>query len=77
MGARALSVAPISPVLGARIEGVDLARPTDAATFGRLEAALHAHGFIVLPGQHLSPRDLVAFGQLWGPPDPQDRKSVV
>ncbi len=70
MGARAPTVAPISPVLGARIEGVDLALPLDAATFDRLEAALHEHGFIVLPGQRLAPRDLVAFGKLWGPPEP-------
>jgi taurine dioxygenase len=52
------------------IEGVDLSRPVDRETFARLEAALHDHGFIVLPGQELTARDLVAFGRLWGPPEP-------
>ena len=60
----------LSPVLGARIEGVDLARPVDRGDFLALEAALHAHGFIVIPGQRLQPRELVAFGRLWGPPEP-------
>ena len=65
-----MNVAAISPVLGARVTGVDLARPLDGATFARLEAALHEHGFIVLPGQRLTPHDLVAFARLWGPPEP-------
>jgi len=63
-------IEPISPVLGARVTGVDLSRPIDDATFDRLEAALHTHGFIVLPGQRLSASDLVAFGRRWGPPEP-------
>jgi alpha-ketoglutarate-dependent taurine dioxygenase len=53
-----------------KIEGVDLSRPVDRATFARLEQALHEHTFIVLPGQELAARDLVAFGRLWGPPEP-------
>ncbi|HUP98561.1 MAG TPA: TauD/TfdA family dioxygenase [Usitatibacter sp.] len=53
-----------------RIGGVDLSRPLDPATFARLEDALHEHGFIVMPRQHLAARDLVAFGRLWGPPEP-------
>ena len=65
-----LRIEPVSPILGARIQGVDLSRPLDAATFGRLEAGVHDHGFIVLPGQALAPRDLVAFGRLWGRPEP-------
>jgi taurine dioxygenase len=52
------------------VAGVDLSRPVDPATFAGLEAALHEHGFIVLPGQQLTARDLVAFGRLWGPPEP-------
>ncbi len=65
-----LSIEPLSSILGARIDGVDLAQPVDPAVFARLEAALHEHGFIVFPGQRLAPRDLVAFGRLWGPPEP-------
>src|SRR5258706_12350923 len=61
---------PLSPILGASIEGVDLSRPLDAAAFAPLEAALHEHGFIVVPGQSLSAAQFVAFGRLWGPPEP-------
>ena len=53
-----------------KIGGVDLSRPVDRSTFQRLEDALHEHTFIVLPGQKLAARDLVAFGRLWGPPEP-------
>jgi taurine dioxygenase len=65
-----VDVQPLSPVLGARIGGVDLARPLDRETFARVEAALHAHCFIVFPGQKLAAAQFVAFGRRWGPPEP-------
>jgi len=65
-----LRIEPLSPILGARIHGVDLSRPLDAATFTRLETALHDHGFIVVPGQKLTAAQFVAFGRHWGPPEP-------
>ena len=70
MSARTLSVEPLSEVLGARIEGVDLSRVPDAADFARLEAALHDHGLIVFPGQRLDARSFAAFARLWGRPEP-------
>jgi taurine dioxygenase len=65
-----MNVAPLSPVLGARITELDVSQPLSDAQFSRLEAALHAHGFIVLPGQHLSPRSMVDFARRWGRPEP-------
>ena len=65
-----MDVQPLSPVLGARISGIDLARPLDQETFSRVEAALHEHGFIVFPGQKLDCAQFVAFGRLWGQPEP-------
>lgn len=65
-----LRIEPVSDILGAFISGLDLSRPLDAATFTRLETALHDHGFIVLPGQQLSAAQFVAFGRHWGPPEP-------
>jgi taurine dioxygenase len=64
-----MEVRPLSDVLGARIEGVDLRR-MDAAGFAAAEAALHEHGFIVFPSQQLAAADLVAFARRWGPPEP-------
>ena len=60
---------PLSEVLGARIDGADLKR-LDERGFAMVEAALHDHGFIVFPGQSLTPRELVAFARRWGPPEP-------
>lgn len=65
-----ISIKPLSPVLGARAEGVDLAQKIDDWTFTRLEAALHEHGFIVFPGQELTAAQLVRFARRWGPPEP-------
>lgn len=65
-----MNVAPLSPVLGARITELDVSQPLSDAQFSRLEAALHTHGFIVLPGQHLSPRSMVDFARRWGRPEP-------
>jgi len=65
-----VQVRALSPILGARVEGVDLARPLDGDEFARLEAALHEHAFIVFPGQRLAAAQLVAFGRRWGPPEP-------
>jgi len=56
--------------LGARVDGVDLARGLDARSFRIVEKALHDYAFIVLPGQHLTPGQFVAFGKLWGRPEP-------
>lgn len=64
-----MKVVPLSKVLGARVEGVDL-RSLDPAAFPAIEAALHEHGFVVFPGQALAPADLVAFARRFGKPEP-------
>lgn len=65
-----MNISPISPVLGARITGVDLNQTLSVDRFSRLEEALHAHGFIVLPGQSLTPESMVRFARRWGRPEP-------
>lgn len=60
----------ISDVLGARITGVDLAAPLSDEVFGEIEDALHAYGFVVLPGQTLSARQFAGFSRRWGRPEP-------
>lgn len=61
---------PISPILGATIEGVSLSDPLPQTQFDFLADALHQHGFIVLKEQDLTPKLLVDFAKLWGPPSP-------
>ena len=65
-----LQVEPISPVLGARITGVNLSKGLTSEEFKQAEAALHEHGFIVFPGQDLTPQQFGAFGKLWGRAEP-------
>jgi len=70
VSARGFSAEPLSEVLGVRIEGVDLSRPVGPDDLTQMEAALHAHGFIVFPGQRIDPRTFAAFARLWGRPEP-------
>lgn len=65
-----MNISPISQVLGARITGVDLNQPLSQDQFSRLEDALHTHGFIVMPGQSLTPSSMVQFARRWGRPEP-------
>ncbi|QEX16893.1 taurine dioxygenase [Hypericibacter terrae] len=66
--ARRLTVTPLSPAIGAVIDGVNLARPLDAQNQARIEQALLAHKVIFFEDQNLTPdqhRDFAArFGKL-------------
>ncbi|MBK9608334.1 MAG: TauD/TfdA family dioxygenase [Betaproteobacteria bacterium] len=64
------SIARISAILGARIEGIDLSLPLGDDAFAMIEDALHAHGFAVLPGQTLSAEQFVEFSRRLGRPEP-------
>ncbi len=55
------------PAIGASIDGVDLARVTDAQ-FAELHAALIAHHVIFFRDQQLTPENLLAFARRWGEP---------
>lgn len=65
-----MRVEPLSAVLGARITGADLAAGLAPEEYRQAEAALHEHGFIVFPGQDLTPAQFGAFGKLWGRAEP-------
>ena len=65
-----IAIEPLSDALGARIKGIDLAQALDAATFGRIEDALHRHCVIMFPGQNLTAGQFHAFSRLWGRAEP-------
>ena len=65
-----IAVQPLSEVLGARVTGVDLSRPLDAATYKIIEAAYHRHCFIVFPDQRLTARQFASFAGHWGRAEP-------
>src|SRR3954453_22804618 len=56
----------LAPKLGAEIQGLDLARPLDDATFAALEAALIEHKVIVLRNQDITTARHVALSRKFG-----------
>jgi taurine dioxygenase len=61
-----ITIEPISPALGARVTGIDLAAPVDAADFATLHAAILDHQVLVFPDQEMTEEDHLRFSELWG-----------
>ena len=64
------AVTPLTPRIGARVDGVDLSEPPNAETAQTIRAALFDHIVLVVPGQDLSGSEQVAFTACFGPPMP-------
>jgi len=63
-----VTITPLHPSLGARVTGVDLAKPVDAATRQVLEKALAEHLALVFPDQSLTPEQYLSAAGIFGPP---------
>src|SRR5882757_4586423 len=61
-----LSVRPIAGHIGADIDGVDLSRPLDEASVGRLTDALHRHKVIFFRDQELDHAGQIRFARHFG-----------
>ncbi len=61
-----LSVEALHPTFGARVSGLDLARPLDEDTFGAVRAAFERDGLLLFPGQSLSMEAQLAFSRRFG-----------
>lgn len=61
-----LRIVPSGATLGARIEGLDLARPLPDAVFEELLQALGQHGVLSYPRQELTPSQLRDFSRRFG-----------
>ncbi|MEZ5936703.1 MAG: TauD/TfdA family dioxygenase [Hyphomonadaceae bacterium] len=66
MGYNTITVKPLSPLLGAEIEGVDLSQPLTNAQYDDIHRAFLDHHVIFFRDQALSPDDQVAFGRRFG-----------
>jgi len=62
-----LTVTPLHPHFGARVEGVDLAAPLDDATFAAIAEAFDQHSVLVFAGQRLTDEQQMAFSRRFGP----------
>jgi taurine dioxygenase len=61
-----MHITPTGQALGARITGIDLARPLGDDATAALMAALGAHGVLCFPDQDLDAAALSAFGRRFG-----------
>src|ERR1700735_3889022 len=61
-------VAPVSPVLGAEVVGIDLASGVDEATADALREDFWRHKVLVFRNQHLSPDAHVAAVRIFDEP---------
>lgn len=62
-----MRITALHPFFGARVEGVDLARPLDEAAFAALRAAFEEHSVLVLADQRLTDEQQLAFSRRFGP----------
>lgn len=64
------TTSPLSDGFGARLHGADLATPLADDDFAAIEAAFYAAQVLVLPAQHLTPSQFVAWARRFGAPEP-------
>ena len=62
-----MEITRVHPHLCARVEGIDLARELDAATFRRIFDAFQEHSVLVFPDQRLTDEQQMAFSRRFGP----------
>jgi len=60
-------IVPVHSCVGARVEGVDLARPLDEASFWRIFDAFQEYSVLVFPDQRLTDEQQMAFSRRFGP----------
>src|SRR5256885_16836395 len=68
-----LQITPVHPVLGARVEGVDLTAAVDDATFRKIHAAFQEYSVLIFPGNRLPAGQQLAFTARSGPLEPTIR----
>lgn len=62
-----VTVTPLAPALGARIDGVDVRRPVPEAAWTAIREAFEAHSVLLFRGAGLDDDTQVAFSRSWGP----------
>src|SRR6516162_4283840 len=65
-GAAPFRIRPLTPNLGAAIEGLDVGRPLDDATFAAVYEAFLRHKVLLFPPLELPPAAQVAFARRFG-----------
>lgn len=61
-----ITVAPLSPVIGAQIDGVDISKPLGNQTFAEIHGALMQYQVIFFRDQHMTLEEHKRFGEHFG-----------
>jgi taurine dioxygenase len=61
-----ISIDKLTPIIGAEIGGVDLAKPLSNRTVDEIHRALAENIVIFFRDQHITPHSISAFGRLFG-----------
>ena len=72
-----LKIEPLSPVLGARVTGLDLAQETPEAVKQEMRDAFHKYGVLCFSGQKIEPEDQFRFAAVFGRADAGKAGRVV
>jgi len=62
-----LTLRPLTPVFGAEVSGIDIAKPLDNATFEALRNAFDEHLFLLFRNQTMDDAAQIAFSERFGP----------
>jgi taurine dioxygenase len=83
-GFERIRATPLAPVIGAEIEGVDLRRPLDDATFAEVERALHEFKVVFFRDQDVTEAQQADFARRFGEleehpflPSPDGKPEVI
>jgi taurine dioxygenase len=69
-----LAVTPLSPVVGARVDGIDWRQPVDGATGNEVVDLFNRYSVLCFPGQKISAEDQLRFANVFGKADAKFRK---
>ncbi len=67
---------PCDAVIGARASGPSLESVPSPDTFAEIEIALERFGVLIFSGQEISPKQQIAFSELFGPLAPTERDAA-
>lgn len=68
-----LRVEPLSPQIGGRVSGVDLAKDVASDTIGEILQAFHKYSVLCFPGQEIDAEHQIRFAKWFGPADGNEK----
>ena len=62
-----MNIDPLTQHFGARVTGVDIAKPLDFEIFQQIRQAFDDYSILIFPGQSLNDEAQIAFSERFGP----------